>query len=253
MLTEKQIEQNWLAFMSIIEANSPDPDIKNRWNTLYNFYDDNANRIATIPASAKASYHNAFPGGYIDHVLRVYKLSLDFYYLWSKYKNLDFTKEELIFVALNHDLGKIGSLEHEYYIPQDSKWHYERGEYYKNNPELSFMKVSDRSIFLLQQIGVPFSEKEYLGIKLHDGLYEESNKSYYIAYSQDYKLKSDLPYVIHQADLTATRLESDENSLKIDFSTEIKVDPTEKQDKVEYQKDKTVKKSSKAISKFLNE
>lgn len=253
MLTEKQIEQNWNAFMSIIEFQSSHTIDNKRWSILYKFYDDNANRIATIPASAKASYHNAFPGGYIDHVLRVYKLALDFYFLWSKYKNLDFTKEELIFVALNHDLGKIGSLEHEYYIPQDSKWHYERGEYYKNNPELSFMKVSDRSIFLLQQIGVPFSEKEYLGIKLHDGLYEESNKSYYISYSHDYKLKSELPYVIHQADLTATRLESDENSLKIDFSISENKNPDERQEKTENQKDKTVKKSSKAISKFLNE
>jgi len=50
------------------------------------------------------------------------------------------------------------------------------------------------------------SETEYLSIKLHDGLYEEANKAYYMS-NADHGIKSNLPYVIHQADLTATRIE----------------------------------------------
>jgi predicted HD phosphohydrolase len=33
-----------------------------------------------------------------------------------------FTKEELVFSALNHDLGKMGDENHESYIPQTDKW-----------------------------------------------------------------------------------------------------------------------------------
>jgi hypothetical protein len=46
-----------------------------------------------------------------------------------------------------------------------------------------------------------------LGIKLHDGLYDEANKPYYISYLEDRKLKTSLPFVLHQADLLAARVE----------------------------------------------
>jgi hypothetical protein len=60
---------------------------------------------------------------------------------------------------------------------------------------------------ILQSEGIEMSEKEYLAIKLHDGLYEEANKSYYISYSEDYALKTSLPYILHQADLIASKSE----------------------------------------------
>ena len=94
-----------------------------------------------------------------------------------------------------------------YYIPNDSKWHVERGQIYKINPNLNFMKVPDRSIFTLQQFGISFSENEYLAIKLHDGLYEDSNKAYFISYSEEYALKTYLPHVLHQADMIAAKSE----------------------------------------------
>jgi hypothetical protein len=46
-----------------------------------------------------------------------------------------------------------------------------------------------------------------LGIKLTDGLYDESNKPYYISRSADAKLKTNLGYVMHQADSMAARIE----------------------------------------------
>lgn len=209
MLTADQIEKNWNSFFDIttqyIES-SKNPD---RWKLLSEFYDKHANKIAVIPASSKTSYHNAFEGGYVDHVLRVYDAAFKFASLWKEYRGkLDFRMEELAMVALNHDLGKIGDEVNDYYVEQDSKWHRERGELYKYNPALPFMKVSDRSLFLLQKIGVELSEKEYLAIKLHDGLYEEANKSYYVAFSEEYKLRTDLPYILHQADLLSARVES---------------------------------------------
>jgi len=63
-------------------------------------------------------------------------------------------------------------------------------------------------LYYLQKANIPVSENEYLAIKLHDGLYEEGNKPYYITFSEDTAIKSNLPYIIHQADLLASRIES---------------------------------------------
>ena len=72
------------------------------------------------------------------------------------------------------------------------------------------MTVTDRAIFLLNQFGIRMTENEYLGLRLTDGLYEESNKSYYISYKKDWSLKSNIAYILHQADMMATHIEYDE-------------------------------------------
>ena len=42
--------------------------------------------------------------------------------------------EELLFAALHHDLGKLGTKEEMHYIPNDSDWHIKnQGAYYKIN------------------------------------------------------------------------------------------------------------------------
>lgn len=209
MITEEKLISNWDTFIEILTNFKEKSKNPQRWEKLLSFYNKHSDRFASMPASSKTNYHNAFPGGYIDHVIRVYNFSIDVAKLWkSSLGKLDFKMEELAMVALNHDLGKFGTESEEGYIDQESKWHFERGEIYKHNPKLSFMKVQDRSLYLLQSLGIELSEIEFLSIKLHDGLYEEANKSYYIAYSEEYKLKTDLPYIIHQADLMAARIES---------------------------------------------
>ena len=46
-----------------------------------------------------------------------------------------------------------------------------------------------------------------IGIKCTDGLYDESNKPYFISRMKESKLRTNLPYVMHQADLMAARIE----------------------------------------------
>ena len=53
------------------------------------------------PASGKSWYHNAFPGGYVDHVNRVVEYALKQMKLYSEMGGtVDFTEEELVFSAL---------------------------------------------------------------------------------------------------------------------------------------------------------
>ena len=127
---------------------------------------------------------------------------------------------------MHHDLGKVGDLEHDYYIPQDSDWHRKnRGEIYKHNPALQYMKVPDRGLWLLQHYGVHVTDKEYIGIKLTDGLYDDANKAYLMSYNPDYNLRSNMAYILHQADMMATHIEFDQwkrgNDVKEPISTKV--------------------------------
>jgi hypothetical protein len=119
-----------------------------------------------------------------------------------------YTKEELVFSALNHDLGKIGNDENESYIEQDDKWRREKlGEDYKFNNKLSFASVPDRGLFLLQDNDIKYTFNEMITIQTHDGLYDEGNKKYLMSYTPEQKPRTSLPFIVHQADLMAARIE----------------------------------------------
>lgn len=205
MLSEKKIISNWNIFLKNIENHITGK----RKEKLLAFYNSQDERFSLMPASTKTSYHNAFPGGHVDHTNRVLTSAFLLKDIWEQQGAIiDFSDEELAFVAINHDLGKFGDEENELFIDQESDWHRKRGEIYKNNPAVSFMKVPERSLFILQSLGIKVTKNEYYGIRLHDGLFEESNKSYFMAYSEEYKLRSNLPYIISQADLMSARIES---------------------------------------------
>jgi len=200
------IEKQWETLLSTINEHITGK----RKQALIDLYEKLSERVLTAPASSHSTRHNCFPGGYIDHVNRVVKVALKLYDTWKELgsNTSNFTKEELVFAAINHDLGKIGSMTDEYYIPNDSKWHVERGQIYKINPVLQFMKVPDRSVFLLHQNNIAVSENEYLAIKLHDGLYSKGNESYLMAGQPEFSLKTDLPILLHHADHLATLIEA---------------------------------------------
>ena len=100
-----------------------------------------------------------------------------------------YTIEELVFSAINHDLGKMGDEEHDSYIPQTDKWRRDKlGEDYKFNEKVPFASVPDRSLFLLQSHGVQYTFNEMITIQTHDGLYDEANKKY--LFSKDKALGS---------------------------------------------------------------
>ncbi len=207
-LTAEQIQSNWEEFLGIIETHF-EGDRKDKLLAMYNELED---RASTAPASSVDHYHNAFIGGYIDHVLRVIKCAKSVYQLWSTMGSdmSGYTEEELIFVALNHDLGKLGFPGEggEIYTPNDSDWHIKNmGKIFKINPNNPFALVNDLSIWLLQHYGIKISFNEMIAIKCTDGLYDESNKPYFISRSKDSKLKTNMPYVMHQADSMAARIE----------------------------------------------
>lgn len=230
-MTAKDLLDNYEKLVIFIE-DSFDGERKEKLMWLYEKLSD---RIATAPASMKKQYHNAYPGGYVAHVLNVIKAAEKVYKVWEEMgAEFNFTISELRFAALNHDLGKIGTKTDEYYIPCQEEWMRKKGQEYVMNPKIQYMKVAERSLMILQQSQISVTENEYLAIKLHDGLYEDANKAYYISYSEDMQLKSTLPYILHQADLMCAKIEGQANSPK-----QIKTTPA--------------KTGNKTLDKFLNE
>jgi hypothetical protein len=205
-LTAEQIQSNWVEFIGYIEDHIQSP----RKEKLIEFYQKYEDRLVLMPAAHKKEYHNAFPGGYIDHVNRVITGALHLHTLWGKMgADLNtYTKEELVFSALNHDLGKMGDEENDSYIPQTDEWRRNKlGEDYMFNTKVPFASVPDRGLFLLQSHGIPYSFNEMITIQTHDGLYDEGNKKYLMTYMPEQKPRTSLPYIVHQADLMAARIE----------------------------------------------
>ncbi len=205
-LTAEQIQQNWEEFISNIETHISG----DRKQKLIDFYNKYQERIILMPAAHKKEYHNAFPGGYVEHVNRVVRCALKQAKLWDE-EGCDmttFTTEELVFSAINHDLGKMGDEENESYIPQTDKWRREKlGEDYMFNTKVPFASVPDRGLFMLQSHGVQYSFNEMLAIQTHDGLYDDANKKYLFSYMPEQKPRTSLPFILHQADLMAARIE----------------------------------------------
>jgi hypothetical protein len=201
-----KIQSNWIEFMSNIDTHISSP----RKEKLVEFYEKYQERVILMPASHKKEYHSAFPGGYVDHVNRVVKAALSMSGVWESFgcDMTTFTTEELVFSAINHDLGKMGSVDEESYITQDDKWRREKlGEDYKFNPKVPFASVPDRGLFMLQSHGITYTFNEMLAIQTHDGLYDDANKKYLMTYMPEQKPRTSLPFILHQADMMAARIE----------------------------------------------
>ena len=223
-LTEKEILSNWEKLRGII-TDTFEGERLEKLNTMYDYFEE---RMVLAPASGKEHFHNAMVGGYVSHVIHVIESALQVKSLWEQNGGkIDFTDEELIFAAMHHDLGKVGDLEIDYYVPQESDWHRKnKGEIYMHNPDLDYMTVTDRALYILQHFGIKMSKLEYIGLKLTDGMYEEANKNYYVSYSKDRQLKTNIAYILHQADMMASKIENDqwargEHDIKVEKEEEI--------------------------------
>lgn len=205
MLSAEQIQANLGQFYSNIETYISEP----RTTKLLALYQSQEDNLAFAPASSRSSYHNAFPGGYVDHVNRVVEAALKVTKLWDNMgATINFTTEELVFSAINHDLGKLGRDGQPAYLPNDSEWHVKnQGAIYKPNTELPFIPIQDSSLFILQQAGIELTFNEWTAIKTHDGLYDDGNKAYLLSSQNESKLRCSLPLILHQADMIAARVE----------------------------------------------
>lgn len=191
-LTAEEIEKNWNRFKMLCGT------LGERSGVVLEMLNQIDERLSMTPASSKENYHNSFPGGLVDHSIRVL---LNANKIVKAFEWSHIPKESLILACLFHDFGKMGDHIADYYIPQSDSWRAEKlRENYTYNNELTYMTVPDRSVWLLSHFGVKLTQDEFLAIKLNDGQYAKENEAY--------KLKEPaLADAVHMADLIATKQE----------------------------------------------
>jgi len=206
MLQAEQIQKNYEKHLKII-----DHYIGDRKESILSMLKHMEDNYVMAPASGRSWYHNAFAGGYVDHVNRVVEYAVKQMKLYQEMGGtVDFTEEELVFAALFHDLGKIGDGDAPNYLPQTDKWRQDKlSEMYTYNPDLDFMLIPDRSLFILQKFGIKVSQKEFLGIRLHDGVFDKANEAYFFSNMESSRQKTSIISVLHSADFLASKVEYD--------------------------------------------
>jgi len=148
-------------------------------------------QILTAPASTRTTYHGAYPGGWLVHVLNVIRFALETHGVWETMGlDIDFTKEDIVLVSALSFFGKLGLDEEPYYImhPQFSTRFKARTKkvkaywetiLYTVNENLPYMKVPELTLHILQKEGIELSLDQHLAIKLSEGIFDESNKVYF--------------------------------------------------------------------------
>ena len=96
-LTAEKIQTNYQKHLKII-----DTYIGDRKDSIKEMLSHMEENYVMAPASGKTWYHNAFAGGYVDHVNRVVEAALKVTKLWDNMgATINFTTEELVFSAIN--------------------------------------------------------------------------------------------------------------------------------------------------------
>ena len=205
-LSAEQIQANFEKHHKIINHYLGD-----RKDSVLSMLESLGDEYVMAPASGKSWYHNAFAGGYVDHVNRVVEYAVKQSRMYGEMGGtVDYTEEELVFSALFHDLGKIGEANTPSYIPQTDKWRQDKlHEMYTPNENLEFMLVPDRSLFTLQEYGIKVTKNEYLAIKLHDGVFSDANKPYFFSNNPNSRMRTSIVNVLHSADFLASKVEYD--------------------------------------------
>lgn len=205
-LSAEQIQKNYEKHLKIV-----DTYIGDRKESVKKLISHMEDVYVMAPASGKSWHHNAFAGGYVDHVNRVVEYAVKQSRLYEEMGgNVDYTEEELVFAAIFHDLGKLGDGDKENYIPQTDKWRQDKlAEMYTYNSDLDFMLIPDRSLYILQKFGIRVSQKEWLGIRLHDGVFDKANEAYFFSHMESSRQKTSIVSVLHSADFLASKVEYD--------------------------------------------
>jgi len=161
------IESNWETYTGLCNK-----AVKHGMGDLL---DTLGERLIMCPASSRVNQYGCHPAGLIKHSLDVAVTMRTL----NESLGYDLSITSVLKVGLLHDIGKVGDLEDEYFLEQDSNWHREKlGQHYKYNEDLNKMSVSHRTLYLLQHFGITLNNDEWLAIQLAQGSHFEENRFY---------------------------------------------------------------------------
>ena len=147
------IKSNWKTYQLILDR-LDDDNITAMVNKL-------GDRLILAPANFQADEWGAYPGGLV--VIQT-KLAKAMQALNEFHGNICDVKS-IYKVGLLHDIGRIGTFEDEWLLPQDSDWHKEKlGHVFKVNKEMPPMTHLQRTLMFLNSFQVKFSTEEYMAL-----------------------------------------------------------------------------------------
>lgn len=161
--------------------------VKSNWETyeklckkavthgIGDFFEAVGERLVTTPSATHDDTPGCFPGGLVQTSLtttsNMRKINDAF--------DMGLSTSSILKVGLLHDIGKVGTVDHDLFVEQDSSWHREKlGQMYKYNEDVPKATVPDRTLFLLQHFGITLTFDELIAIRLSQGQHLEENKFY---------------------------------------------------------------------------
>lgn len=144
-------------------------DIKKNWATytgiLGRLKDDQLNalldglgqRLALSPANQTTGQYGAFPGGLVATSLQMGK---DMQAL-NEFHGNPCDIKSIYKIGFLHDIGRVGTMERDFFLEQDSEWHREKlGHQFKINSTIQTTHIQ-RTLFLVNQFQIVLSEEEF--------------------------------------------------------------------------------------------
>jgi len=144
--------------------------IKKNWNTyktiLSRLEDENIStlleelgeRICLAPANSNNKQYGCYPGGIVVTSTKLAKAMQAL----NEFHGTPVDIKSIYKVGLLHDIGRLGTIESDWLLPQDSDWHREKlGNEFKINFDLPKLTHLQRTLFLLNHFQVKLTEEEY--------------------------------------------------------------------------------------------
>ncbi len=165
--------------------------------------------LRDCPASASAKYHGAWCGGLLAHTVEVIKTALQVSDtvgpdILDADNRVDFLRS-VVKCAYLHDIGKLGNVEHSYYLPQDNEWRANNlGEMFtinRDTDQLVYLPVPVRGLWLAQKFGVYVSEAEMQAVVASDGPQTPHGKQVVSTF-----LENPITMIIHFADVWVSQV-----------------------------------------------
>lgn len=145
--------------------------------------------ILTAPASTK--YHEAYPGGLVDHSVKVWD---ELVRLLKAYPEVKVTAETAAICALLHDITKLSVYETEYRNRKNEHGQWEKYPAYVFKEKFPYGNHGGKSVYLIQRF-MPLTEEEAVSVQNHMA---DSTNCFdaFRAYP--------LAFLLHTADMAAT-------------------------------------------------
>jgi len=132
---------------------------------LIQFLDENAERVMLAPASTRKEFTCCYPGGLVEHSLRVLQNAAKLRQVYGQVESIE--TNSLILTSLYHDIGKVGTDNKEYYVDNNSDWHRDKlGILYNVADRFQHISVSQLSLLRLTQNKVDIDIDEWYSISV---------------------------------------------------------------------------------------